>query len=105
MKQRMIRMLKGAKAAVIAGDAHEAIRIIEGFSQLAERIGVPEEDREYLEWQLGELRNLAEASVSGAKRAIEQVAAIMQAARSLQTYDETGRKQSTTTAAPSAQRF
>ncbi|MBC9246186.1 hypothetical protein H4P12_05545 [Paracoccus sp. 11-3] len=98
-------MLAAAKSSVIAGDAEQSLKAIDDFSNHIARVGVMPEDREVLERKLHELRQLAEASARGARQAVEQVAAIMQAARSLQTYDEAGRKQSTATAAPAAQRF
>lgn len=105
MNQRTSRLLAAAKASVISSDAGQTLKAIDDFSSHIARCGVVPEDREAIEKKLIELRQLAEASARGAKHAIEQVAAIMQAARSLQTYDESGRKQSTETAAPAAQRF
>lgn len=105
MNQRTSRLLAAAKASIIAGDAGQSLKAIDDFSSQIARSGLASDDREVVEKKLIELRQLAEASARGAKQAIEQVAAIMQAARSLQTYDESGRKQSTETAAPAAQRF
>ena len=105
MNRRMAQMLERAKASVMAGNAVETLKIIEEFTELAGRQGITSKDKEVIENRLSELRQLAEASARGAKQAIEQAVIILQAARSLQTYDETGRKQSTTTGAPAAQRF
>lgn len=52
-----------------------------------------------------QIRSLAEASLAGARQAAEEVRAIIRAARSLQTYDEVGRRNVTAVVATAPQRF
>ena len=75
------------------------------LTRSAARQGVAPEAREMLEPALAELRDLAQAALQGAQQAAEQVRAIVQAARSLQTYDSRGRRHVTTTQANLPQRF
>ena len=54
---------------------------------------------------MADLRTLAQASLKGAQQAAEQVRAIVQAARSLQTYDSLGQRHVNETRANAPQRF
>lgn len=105
MSARLNEKLAAAKAAVIAGDSAAALRSIEDFVGLARRRGLAAVDRPRLDARIAELRDLAEASLRGARQALDDVQAIVAAARSLQTYDDQGCRQSATTAAPAPHRF
>jgi hypothetical protein len=69
------------------------------------RRGLGVEERAQAETSLSEIRDLAQASERGARQAIEQIRAIVEAARSLQTYDSAGRRHATSTTAPAPHRF
>lgn len=105
MTVRLLEKLSAAKSAVIVGDPDKALTCIEDFVAQARRKGVPAADRPRLEARIAELRTLAEASLRGARQAIDEVQAIVAAARSLQTYDDAGRRQVATTSAPAPHRF
>lgn len=105
MSARLLSRLAAAKSAVIAGKSDTALTIIEEFSDLALRNGISAAERPILEARLAEIRLLSEASLRGAQMAIAEVQMIVTAARSLQTYDDSGRLQVATTVAPSPRRF
>lgn len=105
MSRALTRQVGQIRAALLSGDPHAALIRIEDLVRTAARQGVDAGTRATLEPALAELRDLAQASLSGAQQAAEQVRAIIQAARSLQTYDSQGRKTVTATRAASPQRF
>ncbi len=102
----LITRLKAARAAVVRGDAAVALEEIERFAVAAEQ--APPEDgdiREQIQAALTELQNLAQAAMEGAKSASEQIREIVQSARTLQTYDDSGRRCVTSTVARMPRRF
>ncbi|WP_022707080.1 MULTISPECIES: hypothetical protein [Paracoccus] len=99
------RQLAAIRAAILSGNAPAALRAIEEFGRLAARQGLSEADRAAIEPQVMQIRSLAEASLAGARQAAEEVRAIIRAARSLQTYDEVGRRNVTAVVATAPQRF
>lgn len=99
------RQMALIRTTLIAGDARAALTAIDGLSQAAARAGLDDEARTRLEPELAELRMLALASLAGAQQAAAQVRAIVEAARSLQTYDSLGRRNVTPTQAHMPQRF
>lgn len=105
MTARLLEKLSAAKVAVIAGDSDRALSCIEEFVALASRKGVAAAELARLDARIAELRTLAEASLRGARQAIEEVQAIVAAARSLQTYDDAGRRQVASTSASAPHRF
>ncbi|MDP5308776.1 hypothetical protein [Paracoccus spongiarum] len=78
---------------------------IEEFVALARKKGLEPADKARLDAELVELRVLAEASMKGARQALDEIQAIVAAARSLQTYDDRGCRQVASTAAPAPHRF
>lgn len=105
MTARLQDRLSAAKSAVIAGDSARALTCIEDFAALAHRKGLAPADRPRIEAQIADLRSLAEASLKGARQALDEVQAIVAAARSLQTYDDQGCRQVAVTVAPAPHRF
>jgi len=99
------RRVARVRAALIAGEPGDALAAIEDLTRTAARRGLDEAARAALEPALEELRALAQASLRGARQGAEQVRAIVQAARSLQTYDCQGRRTVSETRANAAQRF
>lgn len=91
--------------AVMNADPTLALSRIEEVSALIRRQDLSPEAKAECAARIAEVRNLAEASTQGAARAIEQVRAILQAARNLQAYDEAGRRINAPVSAPAAQRF
>ena len=98
-------MLDGIQHAIIAGDAALALARIEALAKRFERDRVEPEDKARIEQALLHLRRLAEDSARGTQRAIGQIRDILQNARTLQTYDQTGRRRQTQTNAAMPQRF
>ncbi|RJE81929.1 hypothetical protein [Paracoccus onubensis] len=102
----LITCLKTARAAIVRGDAEGALKEIERFAAVAEQ-SPPEDDdiREQVRIALKDLQNLAQAAMEGAKSASEQIREIVQSARTLQTYDDSGRRCVTRTVARMPRRF
>lgn len=92
MTDRITRNLEDAKAAIMRANPSDATVHIEKIVEDLEREGLLPAQRERLEPRLAELRELAVAALSGAKQAIDHVQAVLEAARSLQTYDSDGRR-------------
>lgn len=105
MSRALTRHVAQIRAALLSGDAQAALARIDDLVRSAARQGVAPDARETLEPALAELRDLAQAALQGAQQAAERVRAIVQAARSLQTYDSRGRRHVTTTQANLPQRF
>ncbi len=104
MTSKFIRKLTALKAAVIAADAPAALACLDDLHRIARR-GISDADRAEAAAALARIRHLAEASDRAARAAIEDVRAILHAARSLQTYDSSGQRQATPTASPVPHRF
>lgn len=98
-------MLDALQQAIISGDAAQALVRIEALAKRFERDGIEPEAKIQIEQTLQHLRRLAEDSARGTQRAIDQIKDILQNARTLQTYDQTGRRHQTATAAETPQRF
>lgn len=105
MSGALERRVARLRAALMAGEAGAALAAIDDLTRTAARRGLDEATRAALEPVLEELRALAQASLRGARQGAEQVRAIVEAARSLQTYDCEGRRTVNETRAPAAQRF
>ncbi|WP_168217440.1 hypothetical protein [Paracoccus liaowanqingii] len=105
MSRAVTRQMAQIRAALISGDAQAALAAIDDLMRVAARAGLDEEARDRLEPALAELRALAQASLTGAQQAADQIRAIVQAARSLQTYDSLGRRNIMPTRATAPQRF
>lgn len=105
MSQRLKERLSAARAAIIAGDSAGALTCIDEFVAIANRRGLAAIDRPRLDAEIAELRLLADASLRGARQALDDVHAIVVAARSLQTYDDQGCRHSASTTAPAPHRF
>lgn len=103
-KSKFIRELGDLKKAVIAADLASATMCLDRLAQISRR-GLDAQERALAEGRLSEIRDLAQASERGARQAIEQIRAIIEAARSLQTYDSDGRRHATSTIAPAPHRF
>lgn len=105
MNRRLIRALESLKQAVMTANPDLALLRMEEVASLIRRNDLSPDAKADCTARLDEVRALAEASGKGAARAIEQVRAILEAARNLQAYDESGRRISTPVSAPAAQRF
>lgn len=105
MSRVLSRQIVLIRKALLSGDAQSALARIDDLARLAARHGIDAPTRTLLEPALAELRDLAQASLSGAQEAADQVRAIIHAARSLQTYDSLGRKLITATRPNLPQRF
>ena len=92
------------KRAVIAADPGAATTCLDRLFRIARR-GLDAEERALAEGHLSEIRDLAQASERGARRAIEHIRAIIEAARSLQAYDSEGRRYATVITTPASHRF
>ncbi|RMC35433.1 hypothetical protein [Paracoccus alkanivorans] len=105
MSGSLIKHLSSARAAIIAGDMELALDRIERFSTAAEKTPPDEATKEQLRSGVAELQILAEASLRGTRSAVDQIREIIQTARTLQTYDDTGQRQITSTVADMPHRF
>ncbi|WP_347139193.1 hypothetical protein [Paracoccus sp. SSK6] len=105
MKSRHKTMLDSVQQAIISGDAALALTRIEALAKRFERDRIEPEAKVRIEQTLLHLRRLAEDSARGTQRAIAQIKDILQNARTLQTYDQEGRRHQTPTSAAMPQRF
>jgi Na+-translocating ferredoxin:NAD+ oxidoreductase RNF subunit RnfB len=105
MKASIARNLASVKSAIIAGDPVTALMTLEKLAATLEREGLPPADRTALTDAMSQLMVLAEASLRGARQASDEVQAIIQAARSLQTYDSDGCRRTALVTAPAPRRF
>lgn len=105
MSDSLIRHLSSARAAIVAGDMELALDRIEHFSAAAEKTSPDEATKDQLRSGVAELQILAEASLRGTKSAVDQIREIIQTARTLQTYDDTGQRHITSTVANMPHRF
>ncbi|RJE80893.1 hypothetical protein [Paracoccus sp. JM45] len=105
MSRVLSRQISQIRMALLSGDAQSALVRIDDLTRLAARHGIDAPTRSLLEPALADLRDLAQASLSGAQQAADQVRAIIHAARSLQTYDSFGQKLVTATRSNLPQRF
>lgn len=105
MSRPVVKAMDQVRAALLSGDAQGALAGIDALVAAAARRGIDPALRDGLEARLEELRLLAQASLTGAQQAADQVRGILQAARSLQTYDSLGRRMVTATQADAPQRF
>lgn len=105
MKTRHKTMLDAVQQAIIAGDAALALTRIDALAKRFERDRIEPDAKAQIEQTLTHLRRLAEDSARGTQRAIDQIKDILQNARTLQTYDQAGRRLHTPTNAAVPQRF
>lgn len=105
MKPAHKSLLDAVQDALVAGDASLTLARIELLAKRLERDRITPEARAEFEAALLHLRRLAEDSARGTQRAIDQIKDILATARTLQTYDSTGRRCQTATAADLPQRF
>lgn len=99
------RQLATTKAAIMAGRAEDAVAGLDRLVTLLRRNPPGPERRASLEAKLTELRGLAEAALTGARSAAEQIQALVQAARSLETYDRRGQRKIADTATAQPRRY
>ena len=105
MKPAHRTLLEAIQNALISGDAALALTRIDALARRLERDRIVPESRPEMEAFMLHLRRLAEDSARGTQRAIDQIRDILATARTLQTYDSTGRRRQTATSAEMPQRF
>lgn len=105
MSVALFKHLSAARAAIVAGDMELAHENVERFAATAEQTSPDEDLKTELQAAISDLQALAEASMRGTKAACEQVAEIIQAARTLQTYDDLGQRQVASTVATMPRRY
>lgn len=105
MIESLTHHLTTARAAIIAGNAPLALESLDRFNQAAAQTPPDAATRVMLQSRIAEMRDLAEAAQRGSKLAIDQVRAIVEAARSLQTYDDAGQRHVSSIVAHEPRRF
>lgn len=105
MSRGVTRRIAAVRQALLSGDAEGALARLDELMAALSRDKVDGAARETLEASLADLRQLAEASLHGARGAAEEVRAIVLAAQSLATYDNHGRRQLNPVAAPAPRRY
>lgn len=105
MTNIMSRHLAAARESIMAGKPEETLKHLDKFMSEARRNPPAGSDRDRLEVRVSELRALAEASLEGARSAAELIRSVVEAARTLQTYDDAGRRTVTNIAAPVPRRY
>lgn len=104
-KQVIARQIRTTKASIMSGQAEKAAKDVEHLMHLLRKHPPAPEDIDRLEATMAELRCLAEAALEGARAAAEQMHALLQGARLLETYDNLGQRKVTDTAAPQTRRY
>ncbi|AUH33400.1 hypothetical protein [Paracoccus tegillarcae] len=99
------KQIKLTKAAVMGGRPQEALDGVEHLVSLLKRDPPDEACAETLQARMAELRGLAQAALAGAQSAAAQMQAIIHSARSLETYDQQGKRKVADTAAAQPRRF
>jgi hypothetical protein len=105
MSRAVTRRIEAVRQALLSGNAEQALARLDDLTATLARGKIDEAARESLEPALADLRQLAEASLQGARGAAEEVRAIVLAAQSLATYDSFGRRQLKSVTAPAPRRF
>lgn len=105
MTARLTRLVDEARAAVLSGDPAAALKGVERMAEHLAQRGLAPSDRAEVEAALARLLALAQASARGTEKALEQIRDIIRSARSLQTYDRQGQRQSVPTVAGAPHRF
>ncbi|TRW96062.1 hypothetical protein FNJ84_14575 [Paracoccus sp. M683] len=103
--QAIDRQLKIARDSIMTGRISDAARDVDKLLSLIQRVELDSARRQRLETRLKDLRELAEAALNGARGAAEQLQAIIQSARSLETYDSHGQRKISDTATAQPRRF
>lgn len=97
--------LARAREHLLQGRAAAALDQVEAFLTRVERDRIAAPDRPAIERQLADLRVMAQAAMAGTESAMRQIEEIVQAARSLRTYDSDGRRHIAQTGAELPRRF
>lgn len=105
MKDQLNHHLAAARKAIIAANAPLALDHLDRFAAHASQNPPDPATRKALQSDLTQLRGLADAALEGAKSAVAQVQAIIESARSLQTYDDQGQRKVASVVAPAPRRF
>lgn len=103
--RRIDRQIAAAKAAIMAGQAGKALEDVDHLMQLLQSHPPSAADRVRLQARLAELRDLAEAALTGAQAAAADMQAILQAARCLETYDQCGTRRLADSASTEPRRY
>ncbi|MFV0300719.1 MAG: hypothetical protein ACK5IP_07570 [Paracoccus sp. (in: a-proteobacteria)] len=104
-QHQIARQIHAAKTSIMAGHASKAAENVEHLMHLLENHPPLPGDGDWLKPRLAELRHLAEAALAGTRAAAEEMQAILQAARSLETYDKGGQRKVADTATAQPRRF
>ncbi|MFV0384685.1 hypothetical protein [Paracoccus sp. (in: a-proteobacteria)] len=105
MSDLLTTQIAAARAAIVAGHAQLALDHLDRFAAQAQKSPPDAAAREALQAQIAEMRELAEAALQGAKSAVAQVQAIIETARSLQTYDDAGHRRIASVVANQPRRY
>lgn len=105
MSKNARALMEKTRRALIDGRSELAFRCLSDMITALESEGIAPDSLADLESELAELRNLAAAVLSGQRQAVDFLRAAVEAARSLQTYDRTGRRQVTPITDHPARRF
>lgn len=105
MQQSTRTQIRQIKAALMGGQPQQALGEMDQLLSLLQRDPPAPEDIRGLEAAMTELRELAEAALTGAQAASDDLQAILREARSLETYDQRGRRKTSDTATAQPRRF
>lgn len=105
MNKKLFKQLANIHEAVVSGNAQLALTKIDDFVAAAEKASLDDDTKDRLRAKIIELHGLSEASLQGAKSAVEKVREIIEAARNFQSYDEVGNRQETSIVANIPRRF
>lgn len=105
MTNTIDKQIKLIKTFIMAGRPQEALDGIERLLTIIEHTQPDTAATERLQACIAELRELAEAALTGARSAADQIQEIIKVARSLETYDQRGKRRIADTAAAQPRRY
>lgn len=105
MSKKIMALVDKTRQALVEGRSEQALACLANMTAALEHDGIAPDSVACLESELGELRTLATAVLAGQQQAVDYLRAAFDSARSLQTYDRTGRRQVSAIADQMATRF
>lgn len=105
MNEKLMTLMGKTRQALVEGRSEQALGCLADMTATLEHDGIAPDSVAELESELGKLRTLATAVLAGQQQAVDYLRAAFDSARSLQTYDRTGRRQVSSVADQPAKRF
>lgn len=105
MQEALSRCLNRARAAIIANETDDALVELRRFEKQLLRAKLSDSDKQMLNRRVSQLAALARAAQQGADEARAEIAEMIEAAKSLRTYDPAGRRNVSQTTMQEVRRY